>query len=457
MKNNLEQKIDAIASQFSWNREQLAPRYAFITKLETRLSNELSQAKPDPLRKRPRVTVWQFALAVGMLLVVVVFAVGPTEVLARIRTLLGFVDGFGTVSSEDSLRTLSAPASLTKDDVTVTVYDALLTSEKTTLHYSITGLSNSDYVLFPDQEECTEPEKIRLPDGTMQSIQSPVPDSVNSFELVLACIPGTIVGQVPEDWTIPIKINTNLGSKTVYPLEDKTPQAVAPGVPNSTQPVADIFIEVGRVVKTDDGFILIGTEVTRRPAGWAVLRTNLTITDANSQPVEFTYPEGATAGSDFSYGVDRYPWAVQFKADGVTFPIKISTESKAFEPMSGDERAELKVDVGQNPQNGDVIEVNQSVAFAGDGNTVKLNKVTVYKDGYGFNLTLGGLISNLNVSLKNCKGVGSGGTGFAAIEPETMSQSIFCESVPKGEITIFLTDAFISHERQIKYMFWSPD
>jgi hypothetical protein len=455
MKNNLEQKIDAIASKFSWNRDQLAPRDAFLTKLETRLSNELPRALPDPLWKRPRVPVWQFALAVVALLVVVVFAVGPTEVYARISSLLGFVDGFGTVSSEEPLRTLSGPASLTKDDVTVTVYDALFTSEKTALHYSITGLNNSDYAYAPDQEECKEPEKIRLPDGTMQSIQSPIPDFVNSFELVLACIPGTIIGQVPGDWTIPVAINPDVGSKTVYPLEDMTPKAVETAVATSTQPVADIFIEVGRVVKTEDGFILIGTEVTRRPAGWRVLRTNLTITDADSKPVEFTYPEGATAGSDFAYGVDRLPWAVQFKADGVTFPIKISTESKAFEPMAGDERAELKVDVGQNPQNGDVIEVNQSVTFAGD--TVKLNKITAYKDGYGFNLTLGGQISNLNVSLENCKGFGSGGTGFAAIEPETMSQSIFCESVPKGELTIVLTEAFFSHERQTKDMFWSPD
>lgn len=455
MKNNLEQKIDDIASQFSWNREQLAPRYAFITKLETRLSNELSQAKPDPLWKRPRVPIWKFALAVIMLLIVVVFAVGPTEVRARIRSLLGFVDGFGTVSSEESLRTLSAPASITKDDVTVTVYDALLTSEKTTLHYSIIGLSNSDYAFFPDQEECKEPEKIRLPDGTMQSIQSPIPDSVNSFELVLACIPGTIVGQVPEDWTIPIKINPDLDSKTVYPLEDKTPQTVATAVPNSTQPVADMYIEVDRVVKTDDGFILIGTEVIRRPAGWTVMRTNLTITDANSRPVEFTYPDGATAGSDFSYGENRYPWAIQFNADGVTFPIKISTESKAFEPMSGDERAEFKVNVGQNPQNGDVIEVNQSVTFAGD--TVTLNRIIAYEDGYGLYLSLGDKISNLSVSLENCKGYGSGGVGFAAIEPKTISQSIFCDVLPKGEITIFLTDAFTSHERQIKNVFWSPD
>jgi hypothetical protein len=455
MKKNLDKEINGIASKFSWNRDQLAPRDSFVTILESRLTKELHRTKPNPHWNRRRIPAWQFGLAMVALLFVVVFAIGPTDVYARIRSLLGFVDGFGTVSSEETVRTLSFPVSQTKDGVTVTVYDALFTSEKTALRYNISGLNNSDYVFGPDQKECIEPEKIRLPDGTIQSIQSPIPDSVNSFELILACIPGTVIGNVPDDWIIPVTINHDLGSKIVYPLEETTPKVEETIALTEQESFADIYIEVGRVVKTDDSYILIGTEVTRRPTGWTVIRTDLTITDADGKPVEFTDPDGATTGSDFAYGVDRFPWAIQFSSAGVTFPIKISTESKSFEPVEGDEWAEFMVDVGQNPQSGQVFDVNQSVLFAGD--TVRLNKITAFKNGYSFNFSLGGKISNLSVSLQNCKGYSSGGVGFAAVEPETMSQSIFCENTPIGVLTIVLTDAYVSHDRTTTDVFWAPD
>ena len=455
MKNNLERKIGDISIKFAWNQAQLAPRDAFVRKLEAQLADEVMKTNPSPFWKISHVPVWLYGFVLLLLMAVVVSLVGTSKVYAGVLKLLGYVDGFGIVNTEGSLRTIGYPASLTRGDITVTVYDAMFTTEKTELRYSVTGLNNSDYAHTANQEECREPEKIRLPDGTTQSIQSPIPDAVDSIELILTCIPGTIIGQIPGDWTIPVVISPGQDTIKVYPLEEHAPTAMEAYVPASALSKAEVYIEVGRVVKTDDGFILIGTEVTRRPAGWTVIRTNLSITDANSQAVKFKYPDSATSGSDLVYGIDRSPWAIQFNAQGVAFPIKISTESKAFEPISGDEKAKITVDVGQNPQVGDVIEVKQTVAFAGD--IVQLNKITVYQDGYGFDLSLGNQISNLNVSLENCKGFGSGGVRFAAIEPETINQSIFCETRPAGRITIVLTDAFSSHDRRTTEVFWSPD
>ena len=453
MKSNIDQEIDNLQANFDWKKEELEPKETFVLKLEAQIKNQAKENQGKSSPSSSWKTSWQFAFAVFALIIIVIIAIKPVNVLAKVRELLGFNTSFGVVNSETNPRTISELASQTKDGVTVTVQEGLFTEDKTTLHYTIDGINNTKYAFDPREESCKSPEQLRLPDGTLISMQSPVPESVSSVDLILACIPGTKTGLVPEDWEIPLQITDNLALIPVYPLYDVSSTNITPDDSIENEPKAKMEVEIGKYVTTKDSIILIGVQVTTSPPDWSVTSTGDFIQDANGETIETTYPEGAAMGVDLNYGQNREYWATEFKTEGVAFPITITKKYRVFEPV--DDEAEFTIDVGHDLEVGQIIEVNQPFKLGQD--TIVLKTLTVYDNGYGFDYALGNQISTLYSNIKGYRAYGAGGMGFAAMKTDFYRDSLIFEERPEGEITIIVSHPHIGHEIEETSIQWSPN
>ena len=69
---------------------------------------------------------------------------------------LGYIPGVGLVEQDPSTRILKEPVSLTRDGITVSVNQAVITSTETRLDYGISGVPLSAYPKGEEVSGCIE-------------------------------------------------------------------------------------------------------------------------------------------------------------------------------------------------------------------------------------------------------------------------------------------------------------
>ena len=115
------------------------PREDFQRELRSRLAEAQSYG-----RQKRRPPFYLQPAFVTIMVIVVLFAAsllyyGPDVVYAAISRLLGYIPGVGLVDQSAPIRILKEPVSQTRDDITVTVYEAVLTAEKSEINYGVSG------------------------------------------------------------------------------------------------------------------------------------------------------------------------------------------------------------------------------------------------------------------------------------------------------------------------------
>jgi len=224
----VEEVLDAV---FSAPR----PSEMFVDRLESKLQVLPRQEAPA------RRTFWQqvsdfwgkrrvLSTAAGLLLVLVIIllAVGPQQVAAQVRALLGYIPGIGFVD-RDSVRVLAEPVVYTEDGVTYTVTNAVVDADHTRIRFEIDGWPT----LLEMQEELegqnTEPElaaRLYLPDGETVDhfsggfgtkgkdaslyygdlICAPLPAGIDALTLELTAIPGVPAERMPDGWRAELRL-----------------------------------------------------------------------------------------------------------------------------------------------------------------------------------------------------------------------------------------------------------
>jgi len=189
------------------------------------------------LRAKPALLFLVLLLALT-LLTGVAYAIGKS---------LGYIPGVGIVDQSAAIRVLAEPVSVTRDGITLTVEQAILTSDKTVIVYKAEGIPQEARPKGESGFACnpTTPTLL-LPDGTKLNMNGgngsgwgtgyqtglnypPIPNEVDTVKFLLPCLEGVAPAAAPQDWELTLRFVPAPPDLTVVPIiEIATPLPTPP-------------------------------------------------------------------------------------------------------------------------------------------------------------------------------------------------------------------------------------
>ncbi|MEP7134121.1 MAG: DUF4179 domain-containing protein [Chloroflexota bacterium] len=355
------------------------------------------------LRARPVLTI----LLVLMLLALL------TSVAYAIGKVMGYIPGIGMIDQSLPLRILAEPISVTRDGITLTVEQVVLSADKTVVVYKVEGIpldaytnqeasqgnnagtgegdssySFSSSAIIPIGSEtpevshssveksniCFVDDHLSLPDGTLMSLQTgegsgwssgfenrhvfgPIPDEINKAVFLVSCIPETAPGALPENWEIPLQFVSAPPDMAVLPVIGVAPSTSAT---DNYQPA----MTVDQVIETNDGYILIGKfrlngfPSNVDPIGFYNSLTSFI--DAKGQIVRGLPASGIPEDNKVK---GEFPWAYEIQGKQYAWPITITMD--AVNAYLLGETTEFEFDTGADPQVGQTWYLKPDAQIAG--------------------------------------------------------------------------------------------
>ena len=307
------------------------------------------------LRKNPVLMVLIVLLALSLL----------TGVAYAIGRSLGYIPGVGLVEQDAPIRVLAEPVSITRDGITLTVNEAVLTPDKTIILFTLENVPWSALSHNENVGGCYDLPWMRLPDGSSlvfkdgggqmgksRFVYSPVPANVNETTFILPCIQETLPGLAPENWQLALRFIPAPPDMTVLPVVEIAPTATSsassPTVtvsPSDNQPSPQAEaspVSITSALKINDFYILTGTIRQPDSSGWLEL-TDFQMTDANGKEVYTETPKISD--------LPNFDWGAQFKQDTVSFPVTLSFTGVRTAPIPNS-RAEFVFDEAKTPNKG---------------------------------------------------------------------------------------------------------
>lgn len=226
----LAQTSTTSAQNNSLDAEGLLPLVSLLAQSdfteEIRPPMMLIQACERQARKNNSVKIWRLsgikvparAMIVSALsiLILVIVAIGPSQVLAAIQQLIGYIPGIGFVQSKDTILVLEEPVKVTQLGVTITVVNAVSDSQSTRINLLVEGflppatfsvvegIQKKDGLAFhlSNGEELAL-KGYKLSFGPTYQIQfdfDRLPIGAKEAVLSFTSIPGMPEGTAPENW-----------------------------------------------------------------------------------------------------------------------------------------------------------------------------------------------------------------------------------------------------------------
>ena len=451
------------------NRAQ--PRPEFLAGLRTQIIER--PPAPPSLKDRIRLVfnrpVWVTSTIIVLALAITMVIIGPQRVVAAIRQMFGYIPGVGVVDTSESIRVLSEPISVTRDEVSITVTSAVLTADSTHVDYRIFGVPDSAYPEREDEHGCWSQPYLRLPDGTQLDPTNngypPIPAEVNEAVFVIPCIGNTLPGKVPENWELPLSFVPAPPDFTVVPVIESLPSPTPTNIVNTNTPAPEINpLTITSVLDVGDKYVLMGElnnsaviDASLPADSWWVL-DSVSIIDADGIEIPPTY------SNDFERPTptapDRETWVYQLDKKFIP-PVTITYTGTIISPTGPKEQVEFKFDAGTNPQDGYAWPVDQD--FELGGYNIRLLSIEAGKGGYTFNFKgdPGASTNMIRVDIvgytPNC-----GGGGGVAQFPEEFSRNVcygYTDSTefPHGEVTAVINFQALTRQTKSFRIEWDPD
>jgi hypothetical protein len=197
------------------------PSLQFLTDLGEKLDARARGMSRNVEQPRSRFELfrqpgWRIAVAIIIVAMLVVLAIGPQRVLAQVQRWLGYVPRIGFVDLQHA-RLLAAPVVIQREGVGLKVEQALADPERTLVVISGEGLP-PESVDFPTSRfENLPAALLRLPDGnTLEVVRQDLyygggklqfpalPEDVYKVTLEIDRLPLLPAGAVPEKWQVPL-------------------------------------------------------------------------------------------------------------------------------------------------------------------------------------------------------------------------------------------------------------
>lgn len=438
------------------------PRLEFVNQVYAELMQRAEQKQIRSQRLLGLRPGWAVSLAVLAVLLIGTLAIGPQQVQATFKHLLGYIPGMGIVEQSETIRILEAPVSQTRDGVAVIVSQAVLTEPGTRIEYSVYGVPLSAYPHEEANPGCFEQPFLRLPDGTEIGAEAPVPQDIDEATFVLPCLQGTLPGGAPENWELPLHFVPAPPNFTLVPVVDVTPEPTA--TRDTTNPTeaageeisTDGTITVTQMIETEDGYILIGTVENHTPEGSLLSVYFADLYDATGRQISITYPNDIRLPNNSTLTTGGNTWAIQFKGAGVNFPVTIQFNGEVTSFPAPDATASLMVDVGPDPQEGQVWEINQQVDLG--GYPVELLSMRAFDNAYSFTIDPGDALYRVAVSIEGTEALlAGGGGGGGEGEENIMTTSIHYTELPTGQLKIVFSNPIAMREAVLTSIEWQPE
>lgn len=424
------------------------PSSEFVNRLAAQLRIKESLPPQFAPARRP---VFGFSLAVLLILLAAILAIGPQRVLAQVLDWLGYVPGVGFVNQEGGLRVLANPVSQTRDGITVTIEDGLVDAENTWLTFYFEGIRQEQKPTSEDVPGCYSNPEIVLPDGEVLLLNGgsggggpswmrtrfsypALPTGVNKVLVRIACVPEVLPGMGPEDWEFTINF---LPAPEVFEV---LPVSTLPFETESSQAGADselhgVHLEVSEFVELEDGYLFRGS------LSWELGRYQwidfggylLQAQDAagNKIALEEVYDD-----TQLNPPENSIPWSVRTNRKDIVGPVRLFAPQLAVQ-MPAANTQEVVFALSFNGDEQQTWQLNEIVSIQGKQITIREAFFAPRGDGfYNLRLTIEAQPDEISAiyfrDLDNeSKMLGGGGGG----EPggEFFVQEMEYDYVPEGQ------------------------
>lgn len=393
------------------------------------------------LRARPALAILIVLVALS-LLTGIAYAVGRS---------LGYIPGVGLVEDGAPVRTLAEPVTQTRQGVTLTVTDVVLTVDQTVVLFSLEGVPWQALSHEGNVPGCSETPYIRLSDGKSLSIReggggptkarfvySAIPKEISEAIFVIPCIQSTLPGKAPEDWEVLLRFAPAPPDMTIVPVVDlPTPTRQA----QATNERSSVSLEKG--MQLGDQYVLVG----KLDQQSGIDLTAYSLTDANGNEVFFTRPT--------IEGLPAYDWGLQFNGATIDFPITVRFTGRTITSIP-DATAEFDFDVGEDPQPDQVWKLGLPIHIGRRMITLETVRVSS-RDGYVFTFACDtdSDMTGLSLKISGYTAVGGGGGATCAVGQFSVSQAY--SELPKGNLHVVLSNLRVASPPQTWTIEWSPE
>jgi hypothetical protein len=433
--------------------------------------------KTDAVPMRPK---WKLAWTIIIVILGLSIVTGVAYAVGRIT---GYLPGIGFVQTS-SLRVLAGPVSQTRDGITVTIEQVVVDSERTVVVYKTEGLTIAAANSRGEGGPFGSTQLLRLPDSTLMEedpdigytgtpepvindvrtqdgwpnyvwrlVYPPIPTLVDEGILLIPILQTMPAGAAPENWAMTFHLKPAPADMTLAPMIGVTqPDGIAEvtqaagtvGPTLSTTSTHNGFtLLLDNVIELDDGFVFTGNLSWANgafPTGKGVRLQDvpLILTDSSGQniPIE---PVQLVNGSYTNE--NQTAWSYRTNRKAFSGPLVLSIASITPTMIAPDVNFEL--DLGPNPQIGQIWEINRNFVLA--GHTLRLLSVQLIGDSnpcwksdlnYNFSSDQAGVSAYVSDVIPQsalegtCSGGGGGGGG--PVDPKLFTTATSYSSLPTG-------------------------
>ena len=385
--------------------------------------------------KTQKMKTKRFVTGAVAITFVVVILISIPSVAKAMKRLLGYVPNVGIVEQSTPLRVLEESVQITKDEGSITVTQAVIDTEHTTILYQVENISagNLTQNLQP-KDFCSELPWLQLSDGTQLFGEmitgdswssgysrhlefSALPNSENKVTLVFSCLEQTPIQSEMKPWELSLSFIKAPPQMTVFPIIEiptPTPAAADPADENPSQdelsPVSQILLSINKYIQTDEDIILFGTLNTES--------TDFRIQYVDENEVHLKDANGNEIPLIQDYSLSD-PQANKLNEQSLLLTYRSSekyTPGPAVLSINSlwiglTETAVFSFDPGLNPQPGQKWTLNESLEISGYNILIKDVTLNESADGLTFNIQLPEEISEISLMDFEHPMLGGGGPG----------------------------------------------
>jgi hypothetical protein len=394
---------------------------AFVHNLRATL---LERATMKQTRTFNRLT-WGLALAV----LLIGLLVASPRVAEALKRLLGYVPGVGYVEKGDALRMLSAPVSLEKDGLKLTIEKGAADLQRTVLLAHLEGYTPDRY----GEGTCEASPRLTLPDGrTLGIMQSETsmegskgsPSSSYYVRYIFEAMPTEQLEATLEipclmndtafrDWKLEINFQVAEDAQVMPVIE--LPTEFSEDLPSPASSASTTLEGFSIVLENEsplpDGYILSGSYQWTDPRFDAFSIQNIVseIADANGGEVSF---ESVDPLTPMDPSLKKMPFAYQIHGKDYAWPLTFTVKSVT---VTLPDAVTFQFDAGPNPQVGQTWDVDIDVPVAEHIIHVQTIELTEGRSptelGFTFTLSSDPGVTSANIDDANPVFTGDGGGG----------------------------------------------
>ncbi len=394
------------------------------------------------------------------------FLLALTGAAYAIGNMLGYIPGIGIVDGGSHFRMLAEPVSQTRDGITITVSEAMLSANKALIIFKVEGIPSDKYSPLDPFNTCFDSEELHLANGESLKISggstnpiagkmgyesrytfAPVPANTSEATLFIPCIQGEVTpGTLPINWELSLRFIPAPPDISIIPVIEVTPSPASSWDVDEQNP----FV-LTKIIDTGDSYILIGDFDPPAPsqAGeWYSEMLNLTIVDAAGRNVNWEAPFDIDLPDSDSLHHEN--WAAKF-TKGFIQPLHITYTTRYVFRSYSPQTYTFEFDAGTDPRPGQEWHVNQDFKLA--GHTMRLKTITAGATGYFFLFqTDNARVNRVFARIDGYALVDHGGSAGIG----SWSVYGFYSEIPKGKLNVILSDLYLNGETKDWTLNWQP-